>query len=171
MAFAKWFESKPVSLPQVVGRAPKQLAEGEGLVETDLQRGAILLVNEDGEHVRLSWEGEAGEDRGRALPVGTYHLTGYRVLATADDGTAWHLSATKPKLREIEVVAGETLELEIDQRVHLSLNQTAKRVNVAVMGDGHAGLSVYKAGRRIPLGYRLLDADGKSVAKGDLRYG
>lgn len=61
--------------------------------------------------------------------------------------------------------------MKIDARVHLAPHLTPKRVGVAVTGDGGAGLSIYKDGRRIPLRYRVVGAQGQELAQGALRYG
>lgn len=159
-------------MPRVVDATPEALAAGHGYVTTDLGAGALMLVDEDEQHLRLSWESDAADSDGRrALPAGRYSLTGYRVLATDEDGAAWHLSATKPRLREIEVVAGKTIEVEIDRRVHLVQTLTRSRANVGVQGDGHAGLSIFKDGKRIALAYRVLDARDHELVAGELRYG
>jgi hypothetical protein len=48
---------------------------------------------------------------------------------------------------------------------------TRSRANVGVQGDGHAGLSIFKDGKRIALAYRVLDARDHELVAGELRYG
>ncbi len=135
-------------------------------------RGALLLRDEEGTVLRLSWEEEAGADadRRRALPAGDYKLISYRILLQDGEET-WHLSATHSKIQEVTIQPGEDLRIEVDPRIHITGRIGHGRVSIAVQGEHKAGLSIYKDGRRIPMGYRIVGADEKELASGDYRYG
>jgi hypothetical protein len=45
------------------------------------------------------------------------------------------------------------------------------RLQVTVSGEIEAGLSIYRAGRRIPMEYRVLDSGGRVIARGGMEYG
>ena len=111
-----------------------------------------------------------GADRRRALPAGTYDLVGYRVLKRDEAGTEWHVSVTAPSMRELELVAGANLAVEIDTGILIRKRARGRSLNMAIQGDGGAGLSIYKAGRRIPMGYRLKSPGGDAI-EGRFRYG
>lgn len=121
--------------------------------------------------MRLSWE--EGEDPGgpRALPEGRYTLVGYRILADDAAGKPWHVSATGASIRKIVIESGANESLDIDESIRIESRVHAGRIQVAIRGEHGAGLSIYKEGRRIPLGYRLLDAAGAELGSGSIEYG
>jgi len=121
--------------------------------------------------VRLSWEdgGEPGEPR--ALPEGRYTLVGYRILADDADGKPWHVSATGASIREVVIRGGANESLDVDETIRMESRVHAGRIQVAIRGEHGAGLSIYKESRRIPLGYRLLDASGAELGSGSIEYG
>ncbi len=150
-------------------------ADETATITPSFERGALILRDADGRFRRLSW-GELEEprrpaaDRRRALPAGAYHLAGYRILRRDDAGAEWHVSATARSIRELKLVAGANLEVDVDQGILIRKAVRARSLNMAIQGDGKAGLSIYKEGRRIPMGYRLEAADG-GVLEGRFRYG
>jgi len=95
---------------------------------------------------------------------------GYRLLARDTAGVEWQLSAGGPALRELELSPGEQT-LELDAGVHMSPRIKDSSLQVGVQGDGGAGLTLYRAGKRIPLGYRVLDASGRELESGKIHYG
>lgn len=46
----------------------------------------------------------------------------------------------------------------------------AGRVGMAITGQ-KAGLTIYREGKRIPVRYRLVDAEGSELAAGKMNYG
>jgi hypothetical protein len=44
-------------------------------------------------------------------------------------------------------------------------------VQVTIMGEHHAGLTIYGDGKRIPLEFVVSDAAGKELARGPFKYG
>ncbi len=42
---------------------------------------------------------------------------------------------------------------------------------MAISGSGHAGMSIYRDGKRIPVSFRISDAAGKVVQEGPITYG
>jgi len=132
---------------------------------------AAFLEDEHGLVRRLSWESEGERDRRRALPAGKHKLVGYRLLARDAAGVAWHVSAGGKTLRTLELAAGEETRLEIDPTIHVQRRLSGRSVSVAVQGEAASGLSIYRDGKRIPLGYRLLGAQGEVLAEGPITYG
>ncbi|MHC5011231.1 MAG: hypothetical protein ACYTG6_09805 [Planctomycetota bacterium] len=134
-----------------------------------------MLQAEDESWYRVSWEQNPGNapkaTRRRALPAGDYVLHGYRLLAVGEDGRMWHVSATRHDLRRIEVVAGEDLRIEIDATIHVRHRLRRNQVAMQVLGEKGAGLTIYRAGKRIPIRYRLFDPDGETVREGPMNYG
>ena len=165
-----FLESKPLELPRAVTSAAEEDVD-EGTVEVSFAAGDLFLEHEDGQAYRLPWSADEAEDgRGRVLPVGNYRLRTYRILGM-DGDQPWHISATKPTIKRIEVLEGETTVIDIDQTIHLSTRVGHGMAMVSISGEERAGLTIYRGQQRIPMGYRLLDADGKQVAKGSLAYG
>ena len=121
---------------------------------------------------RLSWEGTeaADADRRRALPAGDYRLISYRILMQEGED-AWHVSATGPSIRKVSIGPGEDLRIEVDPRIQIASRFHNSRISIAVRGENKAGLSIYKNGSRIPIGFRLVTEDGDELASGDLEYG
>ncbi len=149
------------------------LGAGEAAITPSFERGALLLGDTQGRVFRLSWEeADAGEqDRRRALPAGHYRLVGYRLIQRDEAGSTWHLSATAPAIRELELASGEERALEIDPAIRIEKRVSGDQLQVAIQGEGHAGLSIYRQEKRIPIEYRLLDAGGRELAAGKIRYG
>jgi hypothetical protein len=105
------------------------------------------------------------------IPAGEYEITGYRIAARDESGVEWFLAATQPFMRELEVVDGETLHIEIDPRIHLAMKSSEQRVDVMVHGDQSAGMSIYRGGRRIPLDFKVMTPNGELVTQGSFHYG
>jgi len=136
------------------------------------ERGALILRNAEGRFYRLSWEAaQPGADRRRALPAGKYALAGYRLVSSDSSGKTWHVSATAPSMRELELASGQETRLEIDPTIRLDRRLNGDSVQVSVQGEARSGLSMYKEGKRIPLGFELLDHAGKKLADGKINYG
>ena len=83
MALREYFESRPLETPTVVD-GPELDGEDEdevGYVTLSKKFGAVLVKDEYGQGWLLSWEGdEPDADRRRALPPGSYDVTGYRLI-------------------------------------------------------------------------------------------
>ena len=173
MALREYFESRPLDTPLVVDGS--ELADEEddvGYVTLSEGIGALLVKDADGQDWRLSWEGdESGADRRRALPQGSYDVTGYRLIDRSREDELWHISATGVRHWRLEVDAGETEEVEIDATVHMRSGMRGKRATMSIVGMHGAGLSIYKDGRRIPINFRVTDSQGEVLAKGPMNYG
>ena len=171
-----WLREQPLPLPQVVDEAPEEAQPTHGLLSLPAgQEAAVLLQGQDGELLRLSWEQREGAaastDRRRALPVGSYRIRGVRIVDRSREGEVWHTSASGHRLGHLEVEAGQLQALELDPTVQLSKSLRRGRAAMSINRPGGAGLSIYKDGRRVPIGYRLVDAAGRAVASGRMRYG
>jgi len=130
-----------------------------------------LLVDADGRAIRLAWTGEKEDgERARALPAGEYTLRTYRILREAH-GELWHVSATAPRIRTLAVHAGHDLALELDATIRVQAKTKGDQAQMTIQGEHGAGLSIYRAGKRIPIGYRVVDDTGVEVASGSMRYG
>jgi len=68
-------------------------------------------------------------------------------------------------------VEGKNTRLEFDLRIHLASRIAGQRGSVYVAGAHRAGLTIYREGARIPMEYRLLDGDGKTLTTGPMEYG
>jgi hypothetical protein len=146
-------------------------AAGGGNVRPSFARGDLNLLDEHGGSVRLSWTGDESEDdRWRALPAGKYRLRTYRIVRE-DEGELWHVSATRPTIATLEVEPGAELVLDLDASIRISSRLKNGQAQMNITGEDGAGLSIYRAGARIPIGYRVMSDDGEVLASGDMRYG
>jgi hypothetical protein len=182
VAMIEFLKSGELKPPHAVTTAPEGTEKNAGFITPNFAEGALLLKDNGGRHFRLEWpkeerDGPKGKaaDRRRALAEGSYTLTGYRLVQRDAKGVEWFISASAPNLRRLSVLSGKVLPIEIDEQIHLTCRvQTAKgrlQIQVGVAGEHKSGLSIYRDGRRIDLGYRLSDATGKELAAGTLDYG
>lgn len=133
------------------------------------ERGAVLLRASDGHLLRLTWE-DGGAERTRRLAPGKYELVGYRLLARAADVT-WHVAATATKKKPLVLEAERVTTLEIDPTITVEERVQRDGLQVAVLGQDRAGLSIYRAGKRIPLAFRRLGEGGAVRGEGKITYG
>ncbi len=175
MALSDYLKSEPLDLPLVVDTGPVALSSGEGYVLPSFERGAVLLQNQHGDSWRLSWEADDAQksdaDRRRALPVGDYSVVGYRLLRDSAAGVAWHLSATGKQLAKVRVEPGQAALVAIPDTITIQGQLRGKGVGMSITGLKGAGLSIYKGGQRIPIGYQLTGVGGRPLAKGSMNYG
>jgi len=155
--------------------APGDQDKTLGWITPSFEQGALLLADDEGRFFRLSWgelDKEAGgrEDKRRALPAGKYVLAGYRIVERDADKAEWHVSATARKIRSVRVEAGVVQRIEIDATIRIGKRLKGKKIAMQIRGQ-RAGLSIYKQGRRIPIGYRLNGAGGDVLVSGAMRYG
>jgi hypothetical protein len=136
----------------------------------------MVLKNAQGQFFRLDWQKCTGaeEDRRRALPPGQYTLTAYW-LVRRDQGIDWFLAGSSRNIRQITVQAGESQPVALEERINLVWKARAGsgtvNVQAGISGEPHCGLSIYRDGKRIPLRFRITDAQGKELASGRLDYG
>jgi hypothetical protein len=98
-------------------------------------------------------------------------LVGYRIVDRSRKGEVWHLSGSGPKLRAIEVPASGELAIEVPARITVKQRFDGASAGMEIRGPDAAGVSIYKDGARIPIGYRLLSDAGGELARGKLNYG
>lgn len=186
MALIEFLESGVLQVPRAVTAAKSDGTDQVGFIATSFEEGSLMLKDSSGEYVRLEWpKAERGRgrtaksptaaDRRRPVPPGTYTLTGYRIVRRDDKGREWFIAATGKNIRKIDVTAGEEQRVEVKEEI--GMNCRARRtdqgvhVQVGIMGEHHAGLTIYSAGKRIPIRYKITDADGHEIAAGPLEYG
>lgn len=182
----EFFKAGVLQAPRAVTSAKASDDSEVGFVTPNFDAGSVLLRNTDGLFVRLDWpaserrrDGDAKpqtkHDGRRPLPPGKYTLTNYRIVRRDHDGREWFVSATGKNIRQIEVVAGQThrFELKPEIAMNCSVKPMASGVGVQamIMGEHHAGLTIYRDGKRIPMEFVIVDADGKELASGPMNYG
>ena len=110
------------------------------------------------------------------MPAGSYTLTGYRILRRDEHGVQWFTSTilAHHDQHKIKVVAGKELELKTDPAIAVSceVDVTSKVIVRSFFKGMHgAGLTIYKNGKRIPLGYQITSPDGKPLESSAMKYG
>ena len=134
--------------------------------------GVVLLKSAEGKFLRVSWEAESdAKDRRRALAPGAYEVVQYCIAKKDAAGESWHLSATGKEIRRLSLEAGKTATVDLAAKVWLRTRIANGRLSADIRGEGGAGLTMYRAGKRLPLLYRLLDEKGAEKASGSLAYG
>jgi hypothetical protein len=143
-----------------------------GRVSVPFASGALLLKGSDGRVVRASF-GESGPSAGSevALPPGEYALVGYRIYRKDSQGKPWILSASGHSIQKVTVQAGQKSELKIPESVQITSRLRNGQVQMMVHGIGHAGATLYKDGKRIEMGYRVVTPDGRMLRDGKITYG
>lgn len=145
-----------------------------GVLTPNFEEGSFLLKSKDGTFYRVGWKKD-DNDRRRAVPPGEYTLTSYTLVRRDDAGKEWFLSATGRAIRKLSVRAGAEQKVALEEFAHVQCRAVAQQDGVqvqgVVQGEHHSGASLYRGGKRITLGYRLTDAQGKERAAGKLEYG
>lgn len=182
----EFLQTGVLAKPRAVTSAEASDRDEVGFIVPSFDAGSLLLKNEHDEYVRLEWpvmdrrsdrasRPRAAHDTRRPLPPGKYTLTNYRIARRGHDGRDWFISATGKNIRQLEVTAGQ--EQRVELRAEIGMNCRTRPtsqgvdVQVTIMGEHHAGLTIYRDGKRIPLEFVVTDADGKELASGPLKYG
>jgi len=181
----EFFKTGVLESPRAIATAAHRDNEEVGFVAPSFDEGTIVLKNASDEFVRLEWPKTdrvtaKKTDRPiatmrRPLPPGKYTVTNYRMVRRDHGGREWFISATGKNIRQIEVVAGQTHRLDLRPEIAMNcrVKMTASGVDVqaVIMGEHHAGLTIYRDGKRIPMEFVIVDADGKELASGPMTYG
>jgi hypothetical protein len=185
-AMISFLKSGELKAPRAVAAPPDNKVAGAGFVTASFAEGALFLKNAMGEHYRLEWAKEprtsaAGSapkdvaDRRRALPPGEYTLTCYRVVRRDAQGGEWFISATGHHIRRLVVRAGEEQKIQVDETVRVTGRALPKdgeiSIQLKIAGEHGSGLTIYRDGKRIDIGYRVLDGQSKELGRGTLDYG
>ena len=186
MALIECLKSGVLEAPRAVTSAEHKDGDEVGFITPNFDEGSVLLRNPDGAYVRLDWQrrdrggsgstnGAAEADRRRPLTAGKYALTNYRITRRDAEGHEWFISATGKMIRQIEVVAGQEQRMEVKAEIAMNCRARPIRegidVQVTIVGEHHAGLTIYRDGQRIPLGFVVRDADGKELTTSPMKYG
>ena len=134
----------------------------------------MVLVGPGGD-VTLVWrEGEDPAQRVRGLPAGTYRLRTARGVGV-HDGQRWFASTSGPGGAEVSLEAGAAARLAWEPRVvfkgQARRERHALRLGFGITGPDGRGLSVFRGESRVPVTYRVLDAEGAELYAGPMRYG
>lgn len=166
-----WLRAASERRPARVDGPPAEGAQG-ARVESDLGAGSIVLAGPRGD-VALVWKAGDGR-RERLLPPGDYRLRTTRSERT-EKGEHWFVSSTGPPGEPRALEPGEVARFEVDDSVHFEgqarWQHGSLQLGFAVKGADGRGLSVYRAGRRVPVDYALLDRAGEVLTGGRMNYG
>lgn len=173
----EYLKSDAAKKPVVVDADTKPAEDAQvGLVTSTIRHGELLLhpKGKKAKVFRLRWAPE-DENRTRPLPAGSYKVLGYRHIQEAADGAPWIWSSCSNGFREIEVEPDATVACDV--KTGLKMNTRAlfrkgkHRVGLLFMAEKKLGHTLYRNGRRIPIEWQCLDAEGEVLAKGTMRYG
>ena len=172
-----YLESEDVTRPSTIDSAAKREGdEALGTVTSTIGHGELFLhpTGDKTTWLRLRWSPDDA-DRTRPLAPGTYVVTGYRRLATAEDGTPWIWSTTSPGYRTLEVKAGDTVHVEVRDWIGLDTRAVFRkgkhRVGLLFLAEKKLGNTLYRGGKRIGIRWQLRDALGEVLDEGPMGYG
>lgn len=182
-----YLKSEKLTTPRAVASAPTGDVKNVGFVSPSFKVGTIFLKNVKKEYIRLEWGARKGSnssknkqgdaiDRRRALPAGTYTLTGYRIVRKDEAGKEWFISATSGHgIRKIQVLSGKVSRVTLDDAIMVTCRAQPKRgvlrIQMAIQGEHHSGLSIYRDAKRIPIRYAVRNRQGKTLTSGAMEYG
>jgi hypothetical protein len=163
-----------IEKPMTVAVAPDATDAAVGTVTTNIAHGELFLhLKGHTTQIRLRWE--PGGDAARALPAGTYVATGYRHVATADDGAQWIWSTASAGFREIAVKAGAVTHVDVRQQLLARGRAFQKkgtyRVGLVFQAEKKLGNTLYRDGARIDITWQCLDGEGATLTEGPMKYG
>ena len=163
MALQKHLESRS-DRPTVVKAAA--VKKGHGTLKVNVKEGEVFLKNAAGKVLRLVWT-KTGK---RALPAGTYTLTGYRLVAGD-----WLVSTTGGST-QVKIKPGKTTRLALDPTIRVKLRAEPRKnkrvfLGMTIQNDRKQGVSIYHKGKRIPMPYRFTSESGGDVGSGRMNYG
>ena len=167
----QWLKDKAEACPPRIDAPPETAIKG-GYVEPDFKAGSVILLRGD-RHVTLKWSKD-DRDRRRALEPGDWKLRTTR-LEREQNGEHWFLSSTGPAKKSLHVAKSGATKIAIGGEVHFKAHakKNGKRLNLGfgLMTADHSGLSVYRAGKRVPVTYKVLDRKGRVLERGRMNYG
>jgi len=170
-----YLKSDAAPKPKTIAAAPAKPDKTAGRVTCSIAHGELFLHLKEkrGERLRLRWD--EGTGRERELPAGTYILTGYRRVAKGADGAPWIWSTTSSEYARIEVKAGETLDIDVRDKIVLKTGAIVRkgklRLSLAFQVEPRLGTTLYRNGKRMAIGWEGLDAKGAVLTDGTMRYG
>ncbi|MCI0642293.1 MAG: hypothetical protein L0Y72_15940 [Gemmataceae bacterium] len=176
-ALIDFLKSGELAVPTAVSAPPRSDNEGDGFVTPSFEAGSLLLRNKEGKFFRLLWEKRAGEKPGdlrRALTPGVYQVAGFHVARHDSQGKEWFVWFNTKHGATVDVHRGQTASVKLDDAIQLDCRPkvSAKGIEIIahVAGERHASITIYKEGKRIPLGYRVTDESRRVLAEGPLGY-
>lgn len=170
-----YLESERATKPTTIASSPTALNPKAGRVTSNITHGELFLhlKGHGDRRLRLRWEPKG--DRERALPAGTYEVTGYRHVATGQDGAEWIWSTTAPVYRELTVKAGQTVHLDVRRKIVIEARAFTKkerqRVALVFRAEQRLGNTLYRNGKRIHIRWQCLDEHDHVLSEGKMRYG
>ena len=172
-----FLKSDAVGRPKLLDRPPRENSDHAGYLTTSLDDCSVVVKRQSGgQAFQLLWKKDATgkEDRRRALPPGEYQIIGYRIARRDAEGHDWFIAGTG-KIRTVKVHAGHVQDLKLSETIGLDCRTRPQggelQVQAVAQGEHHCGLSIWKDGLRIPIGFQITDAAGKELASGTLKYG
>ncbi len=111
----------------------------------------------------------------RGIPPGKYRLRTVRVERMEKD-VHWFISATTRPRKPLQLRSNKKITLELPDTIHFNgrVRRTGKRqlqLGFGIQSKDRHGLSIYKAGKRVPVSYKILSSQGSPLAWGKMNYG
>ena len=147
-------------------------------ISSNLKLGSIILAGPKGDVV-LDWkeadQKKKGKQRMRGIPPGKYRLRTVRIEKVQGQ-VHWFTSATTAPRKAMPLRSNKKIKLEVDDTIHFTgkVRRAGKRtltLNFGLQNKDHHGLSIYKAGKRVPMNYTVFSKEGSRTAWGKMNYG
>jgi hypothetical protein len=158
----KWLEAQAPP-----PRAPER-REGATRVTASFEEGSAVLAGPDGE-VTLAFGAGRPES---VLPPATYRVRTTRIAR--ENFLISSVGKPEPAL-VVEASGKDAVRLEVLEAVrfegHAKRDGRKLQLGFSIKGADGRGLSVYKDGKRVPVTYKVRDANGAVLAEGTMSYG
>lgn len=167
----KWLGKQSARAPELAPTQDSSTADRPvSKVTSNIPRGTVVLAGEGG-LVRLTWK--KGQ-QAHYLAPGPYRIRNVRIVEKKGKNT-WFLSSTQPRGQVLQVEEGSPLHLRLTRRI-LFGGKAHWKGRELFLGFGlrdaqGRGLSIYRNGKRVPIRYELLSADGRRLQSGKMNYG
>jgi len=111
----------------------------------------------------------------RGIPPGEYRLRTVRI-ERMEKNVHWFISATSPPKELLKLRSNKKTTLEVTDTVHFAGRVKHKgsrqlQLGFVIQARDRSGLSIYRAGKRVPVMYKVLSKGGSSLASGAMNYG
>jgi len=167
----KWLGTQSARAPRLAPTQDSSTADAPvSKVTSNIPRGSVVLAGEGG-LVRLTWK---KDQRAHYLAPGPYRIRNARIVEKKGKDT-WFLSSTEPRGPVLQVEGGSPLHLRLTRRIVFGGKAHWKGrelfLGFSLRDAKGRGLSIYRNGKRVPIRYELLSAEGRRLKSGKMNYG
>jgi len=111
----------------------------------------------------------------RGIPPGKYRLRTVRIERMEKD-VHWFISATSPPRKPMQLRSDKKITIEVPDAIYFNgrvkpAGERQLQLGFVIEAKDRSGLSIYKAGKRVPVSYKVFSTKGTALAWGKMNYG